>query len=133
MPYPAGEAASTNRANRPGARRRRRAAPCSADRLLRPHHEAATKAHRSNADIDESCVLPRTNGPRNRVTLVVCGNVGPEETSDPTPRTTAGEKTRDRQHTARVQPPPEPPEALGRYRELQARDLRARLEHSPQL
>ena len=54
-----------------------------------PHHEAAAEAHGSGADVDEPGLLPRLDGPRHRVALVVRGDARAEEASDVEPRSTA--------------------------------------------
>ena len=116
----------------PGARRRTRGVPRQLD-FSGPHHEPAPETHRARTDVDEPCVLPRSDGPRHRVAAVVRRDVGSEEASDPTPLATARDVARNRQHAARVQPPPEPPEPVRRDRELQACDRRARLEDACEL
>src|SRR4051812_49822005 len=103
----AGGATSTNRASRPGARRRTRAAPRSTVPLSSPHDQPAAQAHRTNVDVHEPCVLPRLHGPWHRVALVVRGDVRSEEAANPLPLPAAHDIPGDRQHATRVEPPPE--------------------------
>ena len=76
--------------------------------------------------------LPHGNRRGQRVAPVVLRDARAEEPAHPEPRA-PGQAARCRQHAPRVQPPPRPPEAVGRHVELEAGDGRAGLQHTGQL
>src|SRR3981189_3288456 len=98
-----------------------------------PHDHTATEAHDPHINVFEPGPTPRLHRPRQRISPVVLGDVGTEEAAHVEPLTSAGQPPPGWEHQSGVEPPPHPPEAARRCKELEAGHRAAGLHHPSEL